>query len=90
MATKNGGPVEILSGGEGLLIDPDDIKDISSKLYISLTQFTNEKSLLLANRYSWKNTAFAYLQNMMNCPVREQNIDDREIETFYRLIKPIQ
>ncbi|HOK87772.1 MAG TPA: glycosyltransferase [Fervidobacterium sp.] len=90
VATKNGGPVEILSGGEGLLIDPDDIKDISSKLYISLTQFTNEKSLLLANRYSWKNTAFAYLQNMMNCPVREQNIDDREIETFYRLIKPIQ
>lgn len=86
VATKNGGPAEILSDGEGLLIDPDDIKDIGSKLYLSLTQFTNEKSLLLANKYSWKNTAFAYLQSMMSCSTERQNVDDQDIEKFYRLI----
>jgi len=86
VATKNGGPAEILSNGEGLLIDPDDIKDIGAKLYLSLTQFTNEKSLLLASKYSWKNTAFAYLQSMMSCSSILQEVDSEDIEKFYKLL----
>lgn len=62
VATMNGGPSEILSDGEGLLVDPEDTNDIALKLYISLTKFSNEKSLELANKYSWEKTGELYLR----------------------------
>ncbi|MFN6991863.1 MAG: glycosyltransferase, partial [Fervidobacterium sp.] len=62
VATMNGGPSEILSNSEGLLVDPEDTNDIALKLYISLTKFSNEKSLELANKYSWEKTGELYLK----------------------------
>lgn len=80
VATKNGGPSEILSNGEGLLIDPEDLNDIATKLYVALEQFDNTKSLLLAKKYSWERTAKLYLENIQNALSEEKK--DQKYDTI--------
>ncbi|ABS60311.1 glycosyltransferase [Fervidobacterium nodosum] len=83
VATKNGGPLEILSNNEGLLIDPEDIEDISHKLYIGLTQFDNSKSIELAKRYTWENTAEKYLENILNSINNSKDLKDINVNVEY-------
>lgn len=90
VATKNGGPSEILSNGEGLLIDPEDLNDIATKLYVALEQFDNAKSLSLAKKYSWEKTAEAYLENIQNALNKKENLRNemlvQELENFKNMI----
>jgi len=91
IATKNGGPAEILSNGEGLLIDPEDITDIARKTKVALSQFDTNRSLALAQKFSWSNTAREYLKNIENAiNIRSNNkVDEKDIAKFFELIRSI-
>lgn len=87
VATKYGGPSEILASGEGLLIDPDDTKDIANKLVLAVKKFPKEKSLQLARKYTWTNTAHGYLRAMEeSLPSAPRKVDERDVEEFLKLI----
>lgn len=90
VATKNGGPSEILSNGEGILIDPEDLNDISSKLYVALEQFDNTKSLTLAKKYSWERTAESYLENIQSALSKKEDLSRevlmQDLENFKNMI----
>ncbi|SHN48763.1 sucrose-phosphate synthase [Fervidobacterium gondwanense DSM 13020] len=90
VATKNGGPSEIFANGEGLLIDPEDTHDIGHKIYVALTQFDAQKSLETARKYSWKNTALGYLENIQKALENKRtSIDEGDIKRFFEIIKCI-
>ncbi|AMW33678.2 glycosyltransferase [Fervidobacterium islandicum] len=89
VVTKNGGPAEIFSNGEGLLIDPTDTKDIAVKLLVALEKFDSRRSIELAQRYSWKNTALGYLENIQRELSEShgiRSVDEKDLKKFYDLI----
>lgn len=88
VATKNGGPSEILANGEGLLIEPEDPNDIARKLLVALKRFPKERSLELAHRYTWENTAKGYLKHIVESLNSQKfSVDKRDIEMFLELIE---
>lgn len=90
VATKNGGPSEIFANGEGLLIDPEDTYDIGQKIYVALTQFDAKKSLEIAKKYSWKNTALGYLQNIEKAiENKAYTVFEDDVQRFFELIKQL-
>lgn len=90
VATKNGGPSEILASGHGLLVDPEDIDDISAKLLIALKRFPKEKSLELASRYTWVNTARGYLDAILETFAgAPREVDGEDIRKFLSLVLEI-
>ncbi|BBJ28576.1 glycosyltransferase [Athalassotoga saccharophila] len=71
VATKNGGPTEIIKEGEGLLADPQNVDDIrfqmerltDEKLYMNIS----ENGIKRVNAsYTWESTARGYLENIQN------------------------
>jgi len=92
VATKNGGPSEIFSNGEGLLIDPEDITDIARKLILALEQFDATKSIALAKKFSWENTALGYLTNIEKALTTKTNIevDKKELKEFLDMTNAIK
>ncbi|WP_448379240.1 glycosyltransferase [Fervidobacterium sp.] len=92
VVTKNGGPAEIFSHGEGLLIDPNDIKNIAAKLLFAIEKFDSKKSIELAKRFSWENTALAYLENIKHVLANLDSIvslDEQRLKKFYDLINTL-
>ncbi|MCX7653397.1 MAG: glycosyltransferase [Fervidobacterium sp.] len=87
VATKNGGPSEIISNGEGLLIDPEDLEDISSKLFVCLEQFDNAKSLMLAKKYSWEQTAQAYIENIQHAISNKVTFQKEDLQNDIEIFK---
>ncbi|ODN30617.1 sucrose-phosphate synthase [Fervidobacterium thailandense] len=90
VATKNGGPSEILANGEGLLVDPEDPKDIAEKLLVALKKFPKERSLELAKRYTWENTARGYLTYISEgLKLEKVSVSEEDVQRFLDLISAI-
>ncbi|MGC8820939.1 MAG: glycosyltransferase [Fervidobacterium sp.] len=92
VATMNGGPAEILSNQEGLLINPEDSEDIASKLTIAVTKFDAKKSLELASKYSWEKTAERYLEYINKSLDNNEpcSVDKSDISKFIKMIDELQ
>lgn len=65
VATENGGPQEIFEDGSGLLVDPENIKDISEKLLIAIKDYEILSKKIINRvyeKYTWNKTAEKYLE----------------------------
>ncbi len=81
VATKNGGPSEVFKDGSGILVDPLDDKDISEGLLKGIKEYQHFSTLGIQRvkaKYTWKNTAEAYLEVIQQC-VKEPSV--REVKT---------
>ncbi|SHH15447.1 glycosyltransferase [Thermosipho atlanticus] len=85
LATKFGGPVEILDNGVyGKLVDPDDIEDISKKILEIANNYIYYKEIgikrVLSN-YTWKSTAEKYLEKILHS--KNRKIENIELPKFF-------
>jgi sucrose-phosphate synthase len=91
VATKNGGPAEIFKEKTGVLVDPEDKKDIAKGCLKALDNIENLKSnvkKLVYDKYTWDKTAEKYyevLKNMKDVDkeIKEEKLDAKKIIIEY-------
>ncbi len=79
IATKNGGPTEIIREGEGLLADPENIDEIKTQMekltdYQLYMKIRTNGIKRVKTSYTWESTAKGYLENIQNARFNDFNI----------------
>jgi sucrose-phosphate synthase len=91
IATKNGGPAEIFDETTGVLVDPEDEKDISKGCLKALNNIESLKmnaKKLVQQKYTWGKTAEKYYEVLKkiktsNEKLAEERLDARDIIIDY-------
>jgi sucrose-phosphate synthase len=83
VATKNGGPAEIFDEKTGVLVDPEDTKDIAKGCLKALDNIANLKTnakKLVYQKYTWDKTAEKYYEVLKKMTPQKQDIKAEELD----------